>query len=434
MNYYLTNLYSFNYRNGVLEELVKAVSDRGWKKSNSRKTKKTPGSASSRSCRKKRKTSSVPLNDRETCCVQTDNLTTTTTDSYVAVVQQAANASDIYIPVSSGIESREVSKVDKSHTETGDGNSAEAVDLDEVPLRDNIYVGPELYETSETGAGVDVQEHVAPVQSEDIDSVCNDTLKIVDVFSVQEVSDTSAPAEYVTDNLYSSNISNWVSPPSTKIQSDSLSSSACSMQSSSNIRTWHTPSSESPLNTIPSYTPVPSKNPCNSYKEKEKVVDSGSTLNGLFPAEEEDEIVVVEVVKANKDSIAKHWEKCPSGFKCKFCNKIYKRLSKCENHVRIHLGVKPYECRICKRRYHKKRLLNEHYCYHAGKKLYQCKECDKSFRYRKNFKVHAESHVAKSSSRYLCEICFKKFHSQFDYWSHKTSKHVIMDPETIEVV
>lgn len=411
---------------------MKAVGDGGCKKSNSTKTKKTPNSASTRSCRKKQKTNSVPLSDKETCLIQTDNLTSTV--SNVGVVQRTVNASDIHIPISSGVRSHELSRVDESHTKT----SVETVQQkEEVAMRDDVYIGPDLYETPQIVALVDVQNHAGPSQSEDIDSACNNTLKIVDVFSVHEISSTSMPAEYVTDTLYSSNTSNWHSASPAENQSNSLSSSTCSVQSASknlsDIRNWHTVSSQSPLNTLPSYTPVPSKNPQNSSKKRGKVVDSGSTLNSIFPTEEEDEILVIEVVKANKDSIAKHWEKCPSGFKCKFCSKTYKRLIKCENHIRIHLGVKPYECHICKRRYHKKRLLNEHYFNHTGKKLYQCKECDKSFRYRKTFKTHVESHVAESSSSYMCEICGKTFSLQFVYWSHKTSKHVIVDPQTVEV-
>jgi hypothetical protein len=372
----------------------------------------------------------VPLNDKETSLIQIDNLTSTVSNA--AVVEQTVNASDIHIPISSGVGNHEVSRVDETHTKTSVGNSAETVHMEEVAMRDDIYIGPDLYETPHIVA-LDVQKHATPSQS-----MCNNTLKIVDVFSVQEISSTSTLAEYVKDELYSSNTSNWHSPSPTKNQSNSLPSSACSMQSSSknssNVRNWHTPSSQSSLNThFPSYTPVPSKNPQNSSKEWEKFVDSGSTSNSIFPPEEEDEILVIEVVKANKDSIAQHWEKFPSGFRCKFCSKIYKKLIKCENHIRIHMGVKPYECHVCKRRYHKKRLLNEHYSYHTGKKLYQCKKCDKSFRYKKNFKAHAESHVEESSSSYLCEICGKTFPLQFDYWSHKSSKHVIVDPQTVRV-
>ena len=149
--------------------------------------------------------------------------------------------------------------------------------------------------------------------------------------------------------------------------------------------------------------------------------------------EEEDEVLVVEIVKANKESIAQHWERCPSGFICTLCNKQYKRLNECENHIRIHLGVKPYECQICKRRYHKRRVLNEHYSFHMGKNLYQCKKCDKSFRYRKNFKSHAESHVEEFNSSYSCEICNKTFLLQYDYWNHITSKHVIVESQMAEV-
>lgn len=400
---------------------MKTVGDKECKKSNSRKTKKTPNSASERTCRKKPKASStlesLLSSDKETFSVQTNNVASTV--SNLTVVQQTVNAPDIYMSSSSGVRSHEASGVDESYSNT------------------SVYIGPDIYEMPQIVALVDVQQHVTPSQSGGTDSVCNNTLKIVDVFSVQEIPSTSTPAPFVTNTLHSSSTSNWHSPSPLENQSNSLLSLTCGMQSSSknpsNTRNWHTPSSQNPLNPLSLHTPVPTMNPQNSSKKKEKGVDSGSTLNSMSLPEEEDEILVVEIVKANKDSIAQHWDKCPSGFRCKFCSKTYKKLIKCENHIRIHLGIKPYECHVCKRRYHKKRLLNEHCSYHTGKKLYECKECDKTFRYRKNFKSHAECHVEEMNSSYLCEICGKNFKLQFDYWNHKTSKHVIVDPQTIEV-
>jgi hypothetical protein len=399
---------------------VKAVGDKACQKSKSRKTKKTPNSASDRTCRKKQKASGTletsSSSNKEIFPIQTNNLVSTV--SNLTTVQQCVTPSDIYMSSSSGVRSHEASRVDESYSNT------------------SVYIGPDIYETPQIVALVNVQQHVTPSQSGGLDSLCNNPLKIVDVFSVQEIPSTSTPAPFVTNTLHTSSTSNWHSPSPLESQSTSLLSLTCSMQSSnssSNTRNWHTPSSQNPLNPLPLHTLVPAVSPQTSSPKNKKSVDSGSSLNSTPLPEEEDEILVIEIVKANKDSIAQHWEKCPSGFRCKFCSKTYKKLIKCENHIRIHLGVKPYECHVCKRRYHKKRLLNEHCSYHTGKKLYQCKECDKTFRYRKNFKTHAETHVEEINSSYLCEICGKTFQLQFDYWNHKTSKHVIVDPQTVEV-
>lgn len=389
---------------------MQAVGTKGFKKPNSRKTKKAPNNAS---VRKNQKTSSgiePPPPNMTTFPIQRNNLVSGVAN--VAVVKQTVNE-----PVSSGTESCETLEVHTSCTSTSVGNSAERVQMEEVVVRPDVYIGPGAYQTPQTVAFVNLQQHTPPSQLEDTNVNSDSTLKIVDVFSVQKISSTSTP-EFVTSTLQSSSTQNWHSLSTTEDQPNSLLSSTCVQSSSKNpscVRNWH--------------TPVPANNPQKASKKKETVIDSGSALNNMSVPEEEDEVLVVEIVKANKDSIARHWEKCPSGFVCKFCNKQYKRLNKCENHIRIHLGVKPYECHICKRRYHKRRLLNEHCSFHTGKKLYQCKKCDKSFRYRKNFKSHAESHVEESNSNYSCEICNKKFQLQFDYWCHKTSKHVIVDPE-----
>jgi uncharacterized C2H2 Zn-finger protein len=147
----------------------------------------------------------------------------------------------------------------------------------------------------------------------------------------------------------------------------------------------------------------------------------------------EDE-AVVDSVEAKKDSVTGkvNWERCPSGYICKLCNKQYKILNKCEFHIQSHLGVRPYECQLCKRRYLKMRILNEQYfSSHMGEKLYKCKLCDSSYRHRKNFKKHAETHEELRSS-YLCDVCKKKFNFQFDYWKHVSSTHIIVKSEMAE--
>jgi len=187
-------------------------------------------------------------------------------------------------------------------------------------------------------------------------------------------------------------------------------------------------SSKKPLTVRNWHTPVPANYP-QTATNGEKVVQSWPASNRESLREKEGE-VLVEI--ANKDLIAQHLEKCPSGFSCKFCNKQYKILTKCENHIQSHLGVKPYECQICKRRYLKRRTLNEHYCFHRGGNLYKCKLCDRSYCHRKKLRNRAESHE-EFNARCLCEICQKTFHLQFKYWKHISSTHIILDSEMLNV-
>ena len=290
--------------------------------------------------------------------------------------------------------------------------------IEEVVVRPDICVAPGAYGTLQIGALVNELENTPPSKLEVTEAGRNYTLKFADVFPAHDILSTSTP-EYFTGTLQSSSKQNWHSPFLTEAHHNSLPSSACSIQSSfknpSTIRSWH--------------TPVPAHYPQKTSEKKETVVDSGSTVNSMSLPEEEDESFV-QIVKANKESVAQHWKRCPR-FVCKFCNKPYIIQNKYETRVQLHLGVKPYGCQICKRRYLKKRTLNEHYSFHKGEKLYKCKICDSSYRHRENFKKHAESHE-EINSTYLCELCAKSFKLQFDYWKHISSTHVIAESQTAQ--
>ena len=426
---------------------MQAVGNKGSKKSNTRKTRNPPTSASARKKQKVSSGSEPPAHANLAVGQQAVNKTVSCVSASARRKQKVSSGSEPPAHASLAVGQQAVNKT-VSCVSASARRKQKVSSGSEPPAHANLAVGqqavnktlscvsasarkkqkvssgsepPGAYGTPQIVAHVNVQEHIPPSQLEDTEAESKNTLKIVDVFSVREISKTSTP-EYVTRALQSSSNLNWHSPSPTEDKPNLLPSSTCSIQSSSKnpstIRNWH--------------TPVSANNPHKSCKEREKVVDSGSTVNSMSLPEEEDEVLVVKIVRVNKESVAQHWERCPSGFICKLCNKPYKRLNRCENHIQIHLGVKPYECQICKRRYHKRRMLNEHYSFHAGIKLYQCKKCEKSFRYKNNFKSHAKSHVEELNSSYLCEICNKNFQLQFDYWSHKTSKH-IMESQMAEV-
>ncbi|PSN50665.1 hypothetical protein C0J52_09315 [Blattella germanica] len=246
----------------------------------------------------------------------------------------------------------------------------------------------------------------------------------------QPSASTSLPMSFLVSPSISSTAS-WHSPtPGNSL--NSVLTTPENVQNSEN-RNWHTPSESPAPTSIPTLSQTPTS--VEKIKSKDKTQKSNEqpspVKNIKKSSEEEDDIQVVEVVKANKGSLAQHWEKCESGYMCKECKKSYKKLIKCENHIRTHLGIKPYECSVCNKKFSKRRFLNEHLFNHTGEKLYQCKECPKYFRYRKNLKVHLETtHTEAVSRSYLCEICRKTFNSQYDYWNHKTSKHVIDNSKT----
>jgi hypothetical protein len=229
----------------------------------------------------------------------------------MAVVHQALNE-----PVSSGVWKHAASKIDASSTSTSVGKSPETVQTEEFVVRSDVYVAPGAYAKPQTVDLLNVQEHTPPSQLEETEAEGTSTLKTVDVFSLQEILNTSTP-EYFTGILDSSSQRNWhfLSPP--EAQYNSLPSSKCTLQSSfkypSSVSNWHTPD--------------PADYAQKASKE-DKVVHSGSTSNSTSPREEEGE-VLVDIV--NREFIAQHLEKCSSGFICKVCNKQYK----CSLNVRI---------------------------------------------------------------------------------------------------
>jgi len=243
----------------------------------------------------------------------------------MAVGQQAFNTA-----LSSGVWNHGASEVYNSCTSTSLGNLPETMRTEEFVVRPQVFVAPGAYATPQSVNLVHVQENAPPSQLEDTESESNNTIKNVDVLSVHEKLSTLTP-ECVTGTLEVSSKLNWHSPSPTEDQSNPPSHATCGMQSSSKepstIRNWH--------------TPVPANYPQKASK-KDKVVETGSAVNSMSFREEECE-VLDQIAKANKDSIAQYWERCPSDFMFEICNKQYKILKKCEIHVQIHLGVYPYE-------------------------------------------------------------------------------------------
>jgi hypothetical protein len=112
------------------------VGNKGSKKSNTRKTRKSSINASAR---KKQKASSgleppAPIANA-TSAIQRNNVVSA--HANMAVAQQAVNK-----PVSSGVGNHGATEVHNSCTSTSVGNSPETVQIEEVIVRPDMYVAP----------------------------------------------------------------------------------------------------------------------------------------------------------------------------------------------------------------------------------------------------------------------------------------------------
>ena len=114
--------------------------------------------------------------------------------------------------------------------------------VEEVVVTPDICVAPGAYGTLQIGALVNEQENTPLSELEVTEAERNNTLNMVDVFSVHEILSTSTP-EYFISILQSSSKQNRHSQFLAEAHYNSLPFSTRSMQSSpdspSTIRNWH---------------------------------------------------------------------------------------------------------------------------------------------------------------------------------------------------
>lgn len=86
-------------------------------------------------------------------------------------------------------------------------------------------------------------------------------------------------------------------------------------------------------------------------------------------------------------------------YKCKFdgCNKKCSKRWNLIDHIKMHLGVKPYECDQCGARFTQKGNLKKHMKVHLmpslnQRKVHKCTHCSKSYTERYNLVHHMQSH------------------------------------------
>ncbi|XP_070547132.1 zinc finger protein 37-like isoform X7 [Ptychodera flava] len=120
-------------------------------------------------------------------------------------------------------------------------------------------------------------------------------------------------------------------------------------------------------------------------------------------------------------------------FKCKKCNKTFLDRSNFLKHVKLYqnrescairsarykerIGI---DCPVCQKKFVTKRSLRRHMTLHNGKKEFKCYSCDKVFTNKPSLNGHRRSVHSEDLRSKLCEVCGKRFSSDF-----KLQKHMV---------
>ncbi|XP_063543608.1 zinc finger and SCAN domain-containing protein 22-like [Cydia strobilella] len=127
-------------------------------------------------------------------------------------------------------------------------------------------------------------------------------------------------------------------------------------------------------------------------------------------------------------------------YKCKICNKAFVESTNLRRHQIVHTGDKRYSCKICETQFTQKSSLLVHLRRHEGYKPFKCDICHKQFVGRSDIVSHLRTHSGYSRPKaprernYCCEICGKKFESQYALKRHQTiHMDVKIKPYTCEI-
>lgn len=87
---------------------------------------------------------------------------------------------------------------------------------------------------------------------------------------------------------------------------------------------------------------------------------------------------------------------------CTVCDKIFKRKEHLAQHMKLHLGLRPFKCdeANCNKSFSRKEHLMRHVVSHTGKKMFNCEYCKKLFSRKDNLNKH---------KRYLVNALFMPF-------------------------
>ncbi|CAG5129169.1 unnamed protein product [Candidula unifasciata] len=111
----------------------------------------------------------------------------------------------------------------------------------------------------------------------------------------------------------------------------------------------------------------------------------------------------------SRDILKKHMfvHKEQRDFKCGECGKLFKRLAHVQQHFRIHSQERTYRCSVCDKPFKTQNSLTVHMRTHSGVNPYRCHVCNKHFRERGSLQRHMRLHTGEKP--YKCPLCKRAF-------------------------
>ena len=90
------------------------------------------------------------------------------------------------------------------------------------------------------------------------------------------------------------------------------------------------------------------------------------------------------------------------------CDKTFTMKQSLENHMKLHLDIRPFKCKECGKSYTRKKYLTAHVKTHSGGNSNKCVFCNKSYTTSFYLKIHMDSHN-EISKPYKCDTCSEHF-------------------------
>lgn len=102
---------------------------------------------------------------------------------------------------------------------------------------------------------------------------------------------------------------------------------------------------------------------------------------------------------------------------CNMCEQGFTSSAKLNDHMNIHMGIKPHTCQVCGKRFTDQSNLRQHLHTHTNVKRFSCTQCGNQFRQKIHLQTHMLTHTGEKNLQ--CRYCVKKFARESDRKQHQ---------------